>query len=75
VWGAIHLVIAVLSAVVAVGVLTRRSWGQVCGAIVAGLSMLINFAFLPHYPLWSMVVIALEALVIWALLTQLGHDK
>jgi hypothetical protein len=75
VWGAIHVVIAVLSAVVAVGVLTRKSWGQVCGAIVAGLSMLINFAFLPHYPLWSMVVIALEALVIWALLTQLGHYK
>jgi hypothetical protein len=74
VWGTVHLVIAALSAIVAVGVLARKSWGQMCGIIVAGLSVIGNFAFLPHYPLWSLTLIALDALVIWALLTQLGHD-
>ena len=75
VWGVVHLVIAVLSAIVAVGVLARKSWGQISGVIVAGLSMIGNFAFIPHYPLWSLIVIALDALVIWALLTQLGRYK
>jgi hypothetical protein len=53
------------------GILGRRSWGQVTGLVVAGLSMLANFAFLPYYPWWSVVSIAFGALVVWALCTQL----
>ena len=45
-------------------------WGLVLGMIVAGLSMLTNFAFLPHYPFWSIIIIAFNALVIWALSVQ-----
>ena len=35
--------------------------------VVAGLSIISNFLFLPVYPLWSLVVITLDVLVIWAL--------
>jgi hypothetical protein len=35
---------------------------------MAGLSALANFLFLPHYPLWSILVIALDVMIIWALL-------
>ncbi|WP_107771465.1 DUF7144 family membrane protein [Nocardioides sediminis] len=71
VWGWIHVVIGVLLVAVAVGILRRRSWGQVTGLVVAGLSMLANFAFLPYYPWWSVVSIAFGGLVVWALCTQL----
>jgi hypothetical protein len=71
VWGWIHVVIGILLVAVAVGILGRRSWGQVTGLVVAGLSMLANFAFLPYYPWWSVVSIAFGALVVWALCTQL----
>ena len=71
VWGWIHVVIGILLVAVAVGILRRRSWGQVTGLVVAGLSMLANFAFLPYYPWWSVVSIAFGALVVWALCTQL----
>lgn len=66
-WGWIHLVVGVLAAVVAVGVLTGATWGLVTGLIVAGSSMLANFAFLPVYPLWAIVVIGFDVLVVWAL--------
>jgi hypothetical protein len=75
VWGWVHVVIGVLSAIVAVGVLARRSWGQITGVVIAGLSMIANFAFIPRYPLWSLIVIAVDALVVWALLTQLGDRE
>jgi hypothetical protein len=26
-----------------------------------------NFLFIPYYPIWSLVIIALDVLVIWAL--------
>jgi uncharacterized membrane protein len=75
VWGWVHVVIAVLLAVVAIGVLVHASWGQVSGIIVAALSSLANFAFLPYYPLWSLIVIAINLLIIGALCRQLSEDR
>lgn len=71
VWGWTHVVIGVLSAIVAVGILRGTSWGYVAGMIIAGLSAIANFAFLPLYPFWAIIVIALDVLVIHALATQL----
>jgi hypothetical protein len=33
-------------------------------AVVSGLA---SFAWLPYYPVWALVVIALDVFVIWAL--------
>jgi hypothetical protein len=75
-WGTVHLILGVLGIVVGVGILKRVSWGQVTGMIVAGLGILTNFAFLPHYPLWSIVIIAFDGFVIWALSVQLrGYER
>jgi hypothetical protein len=35
--------------------------------VLAGLSAVANFLFIPYYPLWSIVGIALAVWVIWAL--------
>ncbi|WP_345518323.1 DUF7144 family membrane protein [Nocardioides conyzicola] len=71
VWGWTHVVIGVLCVVVAIGILRGSSWAQVSGMIIAGLSAVANFAFLPRYPLWAITVIAVDILVIHALSTQL----
>ena len=71
VWGWTHVVIGVLCLLVAIGILRGSSWGQVSGMVIAGLSAITNFAFLPHYPLWGITIIALDLLIIWALSTQL----
>ena len=41
--------------------------GSRVGIILAGLSALGNFMFIPYYPFWSLLIIALDVLVIWAL--------
>lgn len=71
VWGWVHLVIGVLSIIVGIGILGGRSWALVAGMIIAGLSAIANFAFLPHYPLWAVTVIAVDLLIIHALSVQL----
>ena len=43
------------------------------GLIVAGLSTLANFAFLPYYPVWSLTIVAVNILIICALGTLLGQ--
>jgi len=42
---------------------------------IAFLAAVANFAFLPYYPWWSMLVIAFNVLVIWALCSELGRDR
>lgn len=75
VWGWIHVVLGVIALAIAIGILKRTGWGQVGGMIVAGLGILTNFAALPHYPLWSMLVIAFYALVIWSLSAQMRNYR
>jgi hypothetical protein len=35
--------------------------------IIAGISLVSNFFFIPVYPLWALTVITIDGLVIWAL--------
>ena len=73
-WGWIHLVLGVVVVLAGCAVLARRTWGVVLGLVFCGLSAIANFAFIPHYPIWSMLIIALDVLVIWALLTYRAQE-
>ena len=71
--GWIHLGVGVLVAVAGLGVLSGNGAGRAVGAVVVALSMLVSFLALPIYPLWSLVVLTLEALVLYALITHGGE--
>jgi hypothetical protein len=66
-WGWLHLIIGALMVVVGLGLFGRRTWAGVTAIMLAMLSAVMNFFFIPYYPLWSIVVIALDVWVIWAL--------
>lgn len=66
-WGWVHLVLGILVAVAGVAILRGKTWGRVVGIVLAALSLIANFLFIPWYPLWSLVIIALDIAVIWAL--------
>ena len=66
-WGWIHLLLGLLVLLASFAVLTGKTWGRVVGIVLAVFSALANFLFIPYYPVWSLVVIALDVFVIWAL--------
>jgi hypothetical protein len=66
-WGWTHLLVGALVALAGFGVLAGQTWGRVAGIALAVLSAVANFAFIPYYPFWSLTIIALDVLVIWAL--------
>jgi hypothetical protein len=68
-WGWVHLLLGVVQVVAGFAVLKGQTWARVVGIVIACLSMLASFAFIPHYPLWSILIIALDAGIIWALAT------
>ena len=66
-WSFIHLLLGIVVVLAGFAVLSGQTWGRVIGIVLAGLSAAANFAFIPYYPVWSLVIIALDVLVIWAL--------
>jgi hypothetical protein len=66
-WGWIHLIIGVVMLVVGFGLYARSTWAGVVAIVIAMLSAVSNFFFIPYYPFWSILVIALAVWVIWAL--------
>ncbi len=66
-WGWLHLILGVVIIVTGVAVFSGAAWARIVGVVVAAFGMLANFVWLPYYPLWALVLIALDALVIWAL--------
>jgi hypothetical protein len=66
-WGWIHLVVGIIVFCAGIGVLAGQVWARTVGVLVAGLSAIVNFAFIPVYPWWAIVIIALDVAVIWAL--------
>ncbi len=66
-WGWIHLLLGLLLVFTAWGLFIGAGWAVVVGIFLAGLSALANFFFIPYYPFWAIVVIALDVWVIWSL--------
>jgi hypothetical protein len=66
-WGWIHLIVGILLAVGGFFLFAGRPWAAVFAIVLAALSALVNFFFIPYYPFWSILVIALDVWVIWAL--------
>jgi hypothetical protein len=66
-WGWIHLVLGLIVAFAGWGVLSGQTWARIVGITLAALSATANFLFIPYYPFWSILIIAVDILVIWAL--------
>ena len=66
-WGWLHLVIGIALFVTGLGLFARKTWAGVAAIMLAMLSALTNFFFIPYYPIWALVLIGLNLWVIWAL--------
>jgi hypothetical protein len=66
-WGWVHLLLGLLLVFTAWGLFIGAGWAVVVGIFLAGLSALANFFFIPYYPFWAILVIALDVWVIWSL--------
>ena len=72
-WGWVHLITGAVVLVAGVFVFAGQVWARTVGVIVALVSAVFNLGFLAAYPLWSLIMIALDVMVILAL-TVHGSD-
>ncbi|MGX5186682.1 DUF7144 family membrane protein [Streptomyces avermitilis] len=73
-WGWIHLILGILVFFAGIAVFRGELWARITGIVLAGLSMIANFIWLPHSPFWAIVLIVVDAFVIWALCVGTDRD-
>jgi hypothetical protein len=66
-WGVIHLIIGIVVLLGGFGLLARKLWAAVLAIGLAMISAIANFFFIPYYPFWSLLMIALAVFVIWSI--------
>lgn len=72
-WGWVHLVLGALVALIGFFILSGRGWAYGAGIGLAVLSALAQFFFLPFYPWWAILIIALDVFVVWSLAVVLAE--
>ena len=66
-WGWVHLIVGLVVLASGVGVFSGNVLARTVGVIAATVSLIANFFFIPAYPIWSITVIVIDVLIIWAL--------
>jgi hypothetical protein len=72
-WGWIHLIFGILIAIAGGYLLKGSVVARTVGVVMAFISAVIGFAWLPYQPVWGVIIIAIAISVIWAL-TAHGRD-
>jgi hypothetical protein len=69
-WGILHVVLGALVLVTGFGLLRDMAWARFTGIALASLSLVAQFLFLPYAPVWSVIQMAIDVFVIWALASR-----
>ena len=72
-WGWIHLLLGILILLAGFALFSGAVWARTLGVILALVSGLAAFAWLPYYPIWGIIIIVVAVAVIWSL-TVHGRD-
>ena len=65
-WGWAHIILGSIVLLTGIGLFSGNILARTVAVIVAGVSMFVNFFFIPVYPVWALTVITIDVLVIWA---------
>lgn len=72
-WGWIHLIVGILVLLAGFGLFSGAVWARTVGVLMALLTTLVGFAWLPWYPFWAILIVIASITVVWAL-TAHGRD-
>jgi hypothetical protein len=67
-WGWFHLILGAVMLAAGIGLFVDKLWARIVGVCVVAVSMIVNFLYIPYLPAWSIVVIAIDMAILWALL-------
>jgi hypothetical protein len=65
-WGWVVLIVGAVQLLGAGLVVARRAGGAMIAGFLAFLGLLVNFLSIGAYPIWSAILLGIDALILWA---------
>ena len=72
-WGWISLILGIVVFMAGLELLRGAMWARVLAVFLAGLSLIGNMAFVDAYPIWSITMMIIDVLIIYALTVHGGE--
>jgi hypothetical protein len=72
-WGWIHLIMGILLVLIGLALFKESMWAIIAGIIIVSINLISQFAFMSAYPVWSIVAIAVDVFILWALIVHGGE--
>jgi hypothetical protein len=72
-WGWIQLIGGGVVVLAGCYLLTGHLWARLTAILVVFVSMVWNFFSIPYYPVWSILMIALDIGILWAIIAHGGE--
>ena len=66
-WGWVVLILGVLQLIAAIAILAGSQAARWFAVIVIGLNAISQMLFIPAYPFWSLMIIAVDVVALWGL--------
>ena len=74
-WGWVHIILGGIVLLSGIALFSGNILARTVAVIVASISLIANFFFIPVYPLWALIVITIDVLVIWAVTAHGGEMR
>jgi hypothetical protein len=74
-WGIFWLIVGIVDVLVGFGILSARTWARLVAIVLLMLNVIVQFAFMAAFPIWSIAMVALNVTVIFALLQPLEPQQ
>ncbi|WP_035127876.1 DUF7144 family membrane protein [Conexibacter woesei] len=73
-WGWVQMVIGVLMAATSIGLFMMKGWARFAALVFCMINVLVQFGTISAFPLWALLVIALDIIIIYQLTTNWATD-
>lgn len=69
-WGWAHLLLGIVVLIAGFYVMHGSTWARIVGVILAAVGLIANLAYVNTYPIWSIAIMVIDVLVIYALIVH-----
>ena len=69
-WGWAHLIFGIIIFLVGIFLTMGQTWARLLAVVLVTLNLLTQFLWLPAYPVWAIIVIGIDVVVLWALIVH-----
>lgn len=66
-WGWVLLISGLIMIAAGLGLLAAQTWARITAIVIVGVHAIIQIAWLGAYPVWSLLMIALDTVLLYAL--------